>query len=122
MVCHGVRALEDATLVARLARDRVPLTVCPLSNVKLKVFPQMRAHNLPRLLEAGLVATINSDDPAYFGGYMNQNWRETFAALPLTAAHAVQLAKNSFCAAFVSDSERKVLEDRLSAYVSKELP
>ena len=116
---HGVRALEDAALVARLARDRTPLTVCPLSNVKLKVFPHLRAHNLPRLLEAGLVATINSDDPAYFGGYMNHNWREAFAALPLNQTHAVQLAKNSFAAAFVSQAERRMLEDRLAAYVSK---
>ena len=118
---HGVRALEDTALVARLARDHIPLTVCPLSNLKLKVFPQLSAHNLPRMLEAGLVATINSDDPAYFGGYMNQNWRETFAALPLTQTHAVQLAKNSFAAAFVSDVERRLLEERLTAYVSKAL-
>jgi adenosine deaminase len=85
---HGVRCVESPALVQRLARERVPLTVCPLSNVKLCVFPTMAEHNLPALLDAGLCATINSDDPAYFGGYMNQNFVETFAALPQLDAHA----------------------------------
>jgi adenine deaminase len=99
---HGVRCLEDPLLVARLARERTPLTVCPLSNVKLCVFKTMREHNLPALLEAGLCATVNSDDPAYFGGYVNQNFIELFEALPhLGAAHAYQLARNSFEASFV---------------------
>ena len=79
---HGVRSVDDPALLQRLAADQVPLTVCPLSNVKLCVYPTMAQHQLPQLLEAGLVATINSDDPAYFGGYINQNFLETFAALP----------------------------------------
>jgi len=104
---HGVRCLEDSDLVARLARERIPLTVCPLSNVKLRVFPTLADHNLARLLRAGLCVTINSDDPAYFGGYMNQNWVETFAALPvLTADDARALAANSFEASFASSEQK----------------
>jgi adenosine deaminase len=99
---HGVRCLEDPVLVARLARMHMPLTVCPLSNVKLRVFPDLAAHNLPALLAAGLCVTVNSDDPAYFGGYINDNFVQTFAALPaLGAADAWQLAANSFEASFV---------------------
>ena len=79
---HGVRSIEDPALIQRLAQDRMPLTVCPLSNVKLCVYKTMAEHQLPALLAAGLCATINSDDPAYFGGYVNQNYHETFAALP----------------------------------------
>ena len=98
---HGVRCLEDPALVRRLVADAVPLTVCPLSNVKLCVFPTMAQHNLPALLEAGLCVTVNSDDPAYFGGYVNQNFVETFASLPqLTRQHAHTLARNSFKASF----------------------
>ncbi|MEO8133253.1 MAG: adenosine deaminase, partial [Betaproteobacteria bacterium] len=104
---HGVRCIEDAALVKRLARERVPLTVCPLSNVKLRVFATLAEHNLPALLDAGLCATINSDDPAYFGGYMNQNWTETFAALPqLTVSHAHRLAANSFEASFAPAADK----------------
>ncbi|MES3012408.1 MAG: adenosine deaminase [Pseudomonadota bacterium] len=100
---HGVACLADPALVARLAAERVPLTVCPLSNVKLCVYPAMDAHNLAALLDAGLCATVNSDDPAYFGGYMNRNFLEAFAALPqLTARHAHRLAANSFEASFAS--------------------
>jgi len=104
---HGVRCVEDAALVERLARERVPLTVCPLSNVKLCVFESLAEHNIGALLDAGLCATVNSDDPAYFGGYMNQNWVETFAALPrLTARHARQLAANSFEASFAPQADK----------------
>ncbi|MEQ1682200.1 MAG: adenosine deaminase [Burkholderiaceae bacterium] len=104
---HGVRSVEDPALIQRLAADRMPLTVCPLSNVKLCVYKTMAEHQLPALLAAGLCATINSDDPAYFGGYVNQNYIETFAALPqLTAQHAHTLAANSFEASFVG-AERK---------------
>ena len=98
---HGVRCVESPALVQRLARERMPLTVCPLSNVKLCVFKALGQHNLPALLEAGLCATINSDDPAYFGGYINENFVQTFAALPqLSVAHALTLARNSFEASF----------------------
>lgn len=98
---HGVRCVESPALVHRLARERMPLTVCPLSNVKLCVFDSLAAHNLPALLQAGLCATVNSDDPAYFGGYLNENFLQTFEALPqLGAAEAHRLALNSFEASF----------------------
>ncbi len=105
---HGVRCLEDTALVAHLVKDRVPLTVCPLSNLKLCVTPSLAAHPLPAMLAAGLCVTVNSDDPAYFGGYINQNFTDTFAALPqLTAAHAYQLARNSIEASFIAASDKQ---------------
>jgi adenosine deaminase len=110
---HGVRSTESPALVQRLAALRMPLTVCPLSNVKLCVFPTMAEHNLPALLAAGLCATVNSDDPAYFGGYINQNFVETFAALPkLGAREAYTLARNSFEASFApaADTARWIRE------------
>ena len=100
-------------MMARLARDRIPLTICPLSNLKLRVFPSLAKHNLRQLLEAGIVATINSDDPAYFGGYINQNFTQTALALGLTARHAWQLASNSFQASFVDDAVKRQYLDRL---------
>ncbi len=103
---HGVQSLKDPALVARLAAGRIPLTVCPLSNVKLCVFEDLSRHNLRGLLDAGLVAMINSDDPAYFGGYLNRNFVETFAALDLDAGHAYRLARNSFEASFASVAEK----------------
>ena len=104
---HGVRSVEDPALMQRLAATRMPLTVCPLSNVKLCVYPTLAQHQLPALLDAGLCATINSDDPAYFGGYLNQNFVETFDALPrLGARHAYQLAANSFEASFAGAEDK----------------
>jgi len=104
---HGVRCLEDPALVQRLAREQVPLTVCPLSNVKLCVFPSLAQHNLKRLLDAGLKVTVNSDDPAYFGGYVNQNYLATFDALPtLGAREAYTLARNSFEASFAPEHDK----------------
>ena len=104
---HGVRSVEDPALMQRLAADRVPLTVCPLSNVKLCVYKTMAEHQLPALLDAGLCAMVNSDDPAYFGGYLNDNFIATFAALPqLGEAQAYQLAKNSFEAAFAPAADK----------------
>jgi len=112
---HGVRCLEDPRLVLRLAAMRMPLTVCPLSNVKLCVFGTMAEHNIATLLEAGLCVTVNSDDPAYFGGYMNQNFIETFEALPqLDARHAWQLANNSFEASFVDASTKSGWQQKLA--------
>ena len=100
---HGVRCVESPALVARLAASRMPLTVCPLSNVKLCVTPTMAAHQLPAMLDAGLCATVNSDDPAYFGGYLNDNFIATFDALPqLGPRQAWQLMHNSFEASFAS--------------------
>jgi adenosine deaminase len=105
---HGVRCVESPELVRRLAARRVPLTVCPLSNVKLRVFEDLAGHNLPALLEAGLCATVNSDDPAYFGGYVNENLVQTFAALPrLGPAEAYVLASNSFEASFAPDADKR---------------
>ena len=113
---HGVRSVEDPALMQRLAATRMPLTVCPLSNVKLCVFKTMADHNLAALLDAGLCATVNSDDPAYFGGYMNQNFVETFAALPaLTAQHAYQLASNSFEASFAPAADKQRWQASLDA-------
>jgi len=110
---HGVQAVYDAALMTRLVHDRIPLTVCPLSNLKLRVFPMLANHSLGQLLEAGIVATVNSDDPAYFGGYVNQNFTETFAALGLTAQHAWQLASNSFEASFIDEARKRQYQDRL---------
>ncbi len=97
---HGVRILESTALTQRVRDLGMALTVCPLSNVKLCVFPSLAQHNLKQLLDAGLKATINSDDPAYFGGYLLQNFVETFAALELDATHAYSLARNSLDASF----------------------
>jgi adenine deaminase len=112
---HGVRCLEDPALVERLARERVPLTVCPLSNVRLCVFPDLAHHPLPALLEKGLCATVNSDDPAYFGGYINQNFVETFDALPLGVEDAYTLARNSFTASFADTGAKRRWIDELDA-------
>ena len=115
-VDHGVRSLEDAALVQRLAAERVPLTVCPLSNVKLCVYPSMDQHQLPALLAAGLVATVNSDDPAYFGGYINANFLATFAALPqLGARGAYTLARNSLEASFATAAQKAAWVAQLDA-------
>ena len=114
---HGVRCVEDVELVRRLARDRVPLTVCPLSNVKLRVFDTMGQHNLLALLDAGLCATVNSDDPAYFGGYLVGNYIEVFEALPqLTVQHARQLAANSFEASFASAADKRRWNEALDTF------
>ena len=112
---HGVRAIEDAALMQRLVQDRIPLTVCPLSNLKLRVVDTLRQHHLQRLLDAGVMATVNSDDPAYFGGYLNENFSQTFAALPMTAAHAYALARNSFDASFIDEGARRAHVSRLDA-------
>lgn len=116
---HGVQSLRDAKLVERLVRDRVPLTVCPLSNLKLCVFKSLDQHNLRVMLEQGLVATINSDDPAYFGGYINQNFLQTFAALGMNAQHARALAANSFEASFALPAQKHEYLQRLAAYCAE---
>ncbi|MXX30400.1 MAG: adenosine deaminase [Gammaproteobacteria bacterium] len=97
---HGNRALEDDALVARLRRDQVPLTLCPLSNLKLRVVPDLRAHPLKRMLDQGLLVTVNSDDPAYFGGYVNDNFARVAQALNLGQTELAAIAANSFKAAF----------------------
>jgi adenosine deaminase len=113
---HGVRCMESPPLVRRLAASRMPLTVCPLSNVKLCVFNALAEHNLGALLDAGLCATVNSDDPAYFGGYVNDNFVQSFEALPaLTARHAWQLAANSFEASFADAAHKAQWRAQLDA-------
>ncbi len=116
---HGVRALEDPDLVERLVRERVPLTVCPLSNVKLGVVSSLRAHPLRRMLELGLMVTVNSDDPAYFGGYITENFLAAQRALDLTREQILTLARNSYAAAFVDEGRRRQLEDELQAVASE---
>jgi adenosine deaminase len=103
---HGVRSLEDARLVARLRDEKIPLTVCPFSNVKLHVVDSLANHPLPRMLDERLVATVNSDDPAYFGGYVGDNFAGVAEALDLDRAALVTLARNSFEAAFLDEPIR----------------
>ena len=103
---HGVRCLEDQMLTARLAMDRVPLTVCPLSNVRLKVVPTMAEHPLRRMMDAGLLVTVNSDDPAYFGGYLVENYVAVTEALDLSLKDIVDLAEASFTASFLDEPTR----------------
>jgi adenine deaminase len=117
---HGVRCTDSPAVVERLAALRMPLTVCPLSNVKLCVFKDLSQHNLPALLQAGLCATVNSDDPAYFGGYINDNFVQTFAALPaLNAQHAHALAANSFEASFATPAQKAGWRQQLDAVFSQ---
>ncbi|MBT4291346.1 adenosine deaminase [bacterium] len=101
---HGVRALEDTLLVEYLKENQIPLTVCPLSNLKLKIFDTIADNNLLELINAGLFVTVNSDDPAYFGGYLNENYHALDSALSLSAEQIIQLVKNSFEASFINDS------------------
>jgi len=104
---HGVRCVEDQALVQRLVEEQIPLTVCPLSNVKLRVFETLEQHNLKRLLQLGLRATINSDDPAYFGGYIGENFLRTQQALNLNAADIHALARNAFTASFLCEADKQ---------------
>ena len=106
-VDHGVRSEEDPALLERLARERVPLTMCPLSNVRLRVFERMEDHNLKRLLQRGLCVTVNSDDPAYFGGYVAANYLAAYRALGLSRTDIVQLASNSFEASFLPEADKQ---------------
>ena len=107
-VDHGVRSLEDPELVARLVRDRVPLTVCPLSNVALRVVDELEEHPLPEMLDAGLMVSVNSDDPAYFGGYLGENYAGV-ARMGIGTAGMVSLARNSIESSFLAQTEKKSL-------------
>lgn len=115
---HGVRAEEDPALMQRLREQHIPLTVCPLSNLKLCVVKDLRDHNLGRMLRQGIRVTINSDDPAYFGGYMNTNFIATADALALTAEDLVQLARNSFEASFVPAEQKAIWLNELAQYAA----
>jgi adenosine deaminase len=111
---HGNRALEDPALVARLAATRVPLTVCPLSNVALRVVEQLEHHPLRRLLDAQIVATVSSDDPAYFGGYLTDTLVQVTAALDLEQVEVMTLLRNSIEASFASPARKRELLDELT--------
>ena len=113
---HGVRCEEDPALVARLARTHVPLTVCPLSNVKLRVYKRIEDHNLKRLLEAGLCVTVNSDDPAYFGGYIAANFEAVRAGLGLSREDIRKLAANSLEASFLSATDKARWQKKIEAF------
>jgi adenosine deaminase len=108
-----VRCLEKPELVERLRGQRIPLTVCPLSNVKLKVFPRLQDHNLKRLLDAGLCVTVNSDDPAYFGGYVLDNYVESADALGLSRADLAKLCANSISASLLPEARKHALLERI---------
>lgn len=112
---HGVRAVEDPAVVARLIREGIPLTVCPLSNIRLRVFPDMAQHTLASLLAAGAKVSINSDDPAYFGGYLNDNIRAVQAAFHFDAATWQRIARNSFEASFSDAAQKAVWLEQLDA-------
>ncbi len=116
---HGVRCIEDERLVERLREEQVPLTVCPLSNVKLRVFDTMADHNIKRLLDSGLCVTVNSDDPAYFGGYLTENFLAVHESLDLDQADLRQLVTNSFKAAFLDQERERQLLDGLDEYVRR---
>ena len=116
---HGVRAMEDSALVARLATAKVPLTVCPLSNLKLCVVDDLAAHPLARMLEAGLRATVNSDDPAYFGGYMTENFLAVQQALDLDLEAIRTLGRNAFLASFLDDGEKADAVARFDAFAER---
>ena len=115
-VDHGVRCEEDPALVSRLAEEQIPLTVCPMSNIYLKVFPTIAEHNIARLLRAGLMVTVNSDDPPYFGGYVNVNYTEPARHLSLSKAELFQLARNSFKASFIEDRVKDQYVAELDAF------
>lgn len=114
---HGVRCLEDPSLVQRLARERIPLTACPLSNVKLCVFKSLEDHNLKQLLDLGLCVTINSDDPAYFGGYITENLLASQKALGLTRHDIYTLTRNAFEASFLGADKKQRLIAELDRFM-----
>jgi adenosine deaminase len=116
---HGVRSIEDERLVARLVEEQIPLTVCPLSNVKLRVFPNLKSHNLKQLLDRGLLVTVNSDDPAYFGGYVADNFRDSAAALDLSGEQLLRLARNSFVASFLPEASKRAYLDELTRFAAQ---
>jgi adenosine deaminase len=113
---HGNRALEDPGLVARIARERIPLTVCPLSNRSLQVCPDLSRHPLRRMLAAGMMATVNSDDPSYFGGYVNENFLAVQEALGLTRTEIATLVRNSFMASFLPDHAKATALESFEAF------
>jgi adenine deaminase len=116
---HGVRCVEDPALVARLARERMPLTVCPLSNIRLRVFDKVSDHNLKTLLDQGLCVTVNSDDPAYFGGYLQDNFLAVAEGLQLSRAQLAQLARNSIEASFLESAAKQSWYARIEELIAE---
>ncbi|TME55675.1 MAG: adenosine deaminase [Chloroflexi bacterium] len=116
---HGVRCMEDERLMERLVEEQIPLTVCPLSNVRLRVFPDLRSHPLKQLLDRGLLVTVNSDDPAYFGGYVGDNLQEVASALDLSREQVIALARNSFIASFISEEQKRRYLDELDRFAAQ---
>ena len=117
---HGIRCVEDEELVRYLARTRIPLTVCPLSNIKLHIFESLNQHNIKQLLQRGLCVTINSDDPAYFGGYLTENFLATQRALDLTQEDVVQLVRNSVEASFLPDDRKRSLSGEIDRFIAED--
>lgn len=115
-VDHGVRCIEDPKLVEGLREEQIPLTVCPLSNVKLRVFDSIQDHDLKRMLDLGLCVTVNSDDPAYFGGYMDENFQAVREGLDLSRDDLYRLVKNSFQASFLDVERKQRLSKELNDY------
>ena len=113
---HGVRSIEDAELVEKLRQEQVPLTVCPLSNIKLCVFNKMSEHNILELLDKGLVVTVNADDPSYFGGYLNDNFRAMNEHLPLTEKQLKQLCINSFKGSFLNEEQKSYWIEKINSF------
>ena len=114
---HGNNCLEDDVLVERLAELKIPLTLCPLSNLKLKVVKDLKNYPLVKMMEKGLLVTINSDDPAYFGGYLNENYLRIAEALNLSKTQIAQLARNSFKASWLSEKEKEKMFSRVELYL-----
>jgi adenosine deaminase len=115
---HGIRCVEDAALVEYLVKQQIPLTVCPLSNIKLGVFDHLSQHNLMQMLKLGLCVTVNSDDPAYFGGYIEENFRALYEALGIGSQDIHKLARNAFRASFLEPAEKKQYLNELDEFVS----
>ena len=115
---HGIRAIDDPDLMLRLIETQMPLTICPLSNVKLRVFDNMASHTILDMLDLGVCVTVNSDDPSYFGGYMTENFLALYDSLGLTKDQATRLVKNSLDASFAEESRKKELYNLLQTYIS----
>ena len=115
---HGIRAIDDPDLMLRLIESQIPLTICPLSNVKLRVFDNMVSHTILDMLDLGVCVTVNSDDPSYFGGYMTENFLALYDSLELSRDQAIRLINNSIDASFAEDSRKKELSNLLHTYIS----
>ena len=115
---HGIRAIDDTDLMLRLIESQMPLTICPLSNVKLRVFDTMASHTILDMLDLGVCVTVNSDDPSYFGGYMTENFLALYDSLELSRDQAIRLINNSIDASFAEESRKKELSNLLQTYIS----